>query len=341
MARVLFLSLFLLSISVSSQAFHVETISFDEGYKHLFGEDNLVVSADRKRANLVLNRYTGSGFISSDYYMHGYFSASIKLPKENTAGVVVAFYLSNGDVFEKNHDELDWEFLGNKKGKEWRVQTNIYGNGSTMRGREERYLLPFDPTEAAHRYSILWTANVIIFYVDDIPIREVIRTEAMGSDFPSKPMAVYATIWDGSAWATDGGKVKINYKYSPFIAEFSELVLKGCTSAPIQQSQMSVDLDRCASTEIELMTADFAVMTPKMRSDMRRFREKKMTYTVCYDAVRYQSVFPECDNTPEEQEKFWQWGESKTVKPRNRSSKRHSLRGQPAVASLYNAQAAV
>lgn len=70
--------------------------------------------------------------------------------------------LSNGDVFEKDHDELDWEFLGNKKGKEWRVQTNIYGNGSTMRGREERYLLPFDPTEKAHRYSILWTANVIM-----------------------------------------------------------------------------------------------------------------------------------------------------------------------------------
>jgi xyloglucan:xyloglucosyl transferase len=31
--------------------------------------------------------------------------------------------LSNRDVFEKNHDELDWEFSGNKKGKEWRVQT--------------------------------------------------------------------------------------------------------------------------------------------------------------------------------------------------------------------------
>ncbi|KAF3321530.1 putative xyloglucan endotransglucosylase/hydrolase protein 30 [Carex littledalei] len=300
MATVFFLSLILLAISVSTQAFHVETISFDEGYKHLFGEDNMVKTADGRGVNLVLNRYTGSGFISSNNYMHGYFSASIKLPKENTAGVVVAFYLSNGDVFEKDHDELDWEFLGNKKGKEWRVQTNIY---------------------------------------DDIPIREVIRSEAMGSDFPSKPMAVYATIWDGSAWATDGGKVKINYKYSPFVAEFSELVLRGCPSNPIQQSKPSVDLDRCASTEVQLMTADFAVMTPKMRSDMRRLREKQMTYTVCYDTVRYQNVFPDCDNTPEEQEKFWQWGESKLVKPRTQSLKRRS-RSQLAVGSLYSSQAA-
>jgi xyloglucan:xyloglucosyl transferase len=135
------------------------------------------------------------------------------------------------------------------------------------------------------------------FYVDDTPIREVIRTEAMGSDFPSKPMSVYATIWDGSAWATDGGKVKTNYKYSPFVAEFSELVLRGCTSNPIQKSQPSVDFNRCASTELELMTADFVIMTLKFRSDMHRFREKHMTYTVCYDGVRYQSIFPDCDNT--------------------------------------------
>jgi hypothetical protein len=37
---------------------------------------------------------TGSGFISSDYYLHGFFSASIKLPRDYTAGVVVAFYVS-------------------------------------------------------------------------------------------------------------------------------------------------------------------------------------------------------------------------------------------------------
>jgi hypothetical protein len=36
----------------------------------------------------------GSGFISSDYYLHGFFSASIKLPRDYTAGVVVAFYVS-------------------------------------------------------------------------------------------------------------------------------------------------------------------------------------------------------------------------------------------------------
>lgn len=38
---------------------------------------------------------TGSGFVSQDLYLHGFFSASIKLPADYTAGVVVAFYVSN------------------------------------------------------------------------------------------------------------------------------------------------------------------------------------------------------------------------------------------------------
>lgn len=38
--------------------------------------------------------FTGAGFVSQDLYFHGFFSASIKLPADYTAGVVVAFYVS-------------------------------------------------------------------------------------------------------------------------------------------------------------------------------------------------------------------------------------------------------
>ena len=76
--------------------------------------------------------------------------------------LLVLLQLSNGDVYEKTHDELDFEFLGSRWGGQWRVQTNVYGNGSTSRGREERYLLPFDPTLEAHRYSVLWAPTHIM-----------------------------------------------------------------------------------------------------------------------------------------------------------------------------------
>jgi xyloglucan:xyloglucosyl transferase len=260
----------------------------------------------------------GSGFISSDYYLHGFFSASIKLPRDYTAGVVVAFYLSNGDMYEKTHDELDFEFLGSRWGGQWRVQTNVYGNGSTDHGREERYLLPFDPTLEAHRYSVLWAPTHIIFYIDDTPIREVIRHPDMGGDFPSKPMAVYATIWDGSTWATEGGKYKVNYKYAPFVSQFSDLTLRGCRVDPSLRFSRR---DGGASGEcaqggglLGLVTADYAVMTPQKRAAMRAFRARHMTYTVCYDAMRYAAgPFPECDNSDLERASFSAWGESKTV----------------------------
>ncbi|GJN14741.1 hypothetical protein PR202_gb01597 [Eleusine coracana subsp. coracana] len=189
------------SVAAGLQAINVTSISFEEGYAPLFGHDNILRSADDRTVSLLLDRTTGSGFISSAMYQHGLFSASIKLPSDYTAGVVVAFY------------------------------TNVYGNGSVSRGREERYVLPFDPTTEFHRYSILWTPSSVAFYVDDVPVREVRRSPAMGGDFPSKPMSLYATVWDASNWATSGGKYKVNYRYGPFVASFTDLALAGCRVA--------------------------------------------------------------------------------------------------------------
>ncbi|KAK5777405.1 probable xyloglucan endotransglucosylase/hydrolase protein 30 [Gossypium arboreum] len=290
----------LLSFS-SGASFNLTTIAFDDGYNPLFGDFNLVRSPDGRSVRLLLDVSSGSGFISSSMYEHGFFSAKIKLPSDYTAGVVVALYASNGDVFEKNHDELDIEFLGNVEGKPWRFQTNLYGNGSTSRGREERYRLWFDPSKEFHRYSILWTAKNIIFYVDEVPIREVVRSDEMGGDYPTKPMSIYATIWDASSWATNGGKIKVNYDYAPFTADFKELVLEGCPMDPIQEYP---DFTTCKEKDAWLETRNFAVLTPKRRSAMRKFRQHYMYYSCCYDVWRYPVKLPDCVIDPIEKARF-------------------------------------
>ena len=273
--------------SCSVSPTNLPIIPFDEGYTPLFGDHNLFIHSDSKTVHLSLDESSGSGFVSHDLYQNGYFSASIKLPSDYTAGVVVAFYLSNGDMFENNHDEIDFEFLGNIRGKNWKVQTNVYGNGSTNIGREERYGLWFDPSEDFHQYSILWTDSKIIFYVDDVPIREVKKTESMGGDFPSKPMTLYSTIWDASNWATNGGKYKVNYKYAPYVAQFSDFVLHGCAVHPIEHVtncgplQSSENVPSSALTSLE-------------RIKMDKFRLKHMTYSYCYDKIRYKVPPSEC-----------------------------------------------
>lgn len=56
--------------------------------------------------------FTGSGFVSNDIYLHGFFSSSIKLPSDYSAGVVIAFYVSNNLsnllIFTKPHH---WFFI--------------------------------------------------------------------------------------------------------------------------------------------------------------------------------------------------------------------------------------
>ncbi|XP_054810453.1 probable xyloglucan endotransglucosylase/hydrolase protein 28 [Prosopis cineraria] len=324
---LLFCSLLLVLASGSSR--NLPIIAFDEGYTRLFGDNNLVIHRDGKSVHLTLDERTGSGFVSHDLYLHGYFSASIKLPADYTAGVVVAFYMSNGDTFQKNHDEIDFEFLGNIRGKEWRIQTNVYGNGSTSVGREERYNLWFDPAEDFHQYSILWTDSQIIFYVDNVPIREIKRTESMGGDFPSKPMTLYATIWDGSDWATNGGKYRVNYKYAPYVAEFSNLVLHGCAVDPIEHTT-KCDMAPCSE-------AVPSGITPVQRIKMENIRKKHMTYSYCYDTVRYKVPPLECVINPQEAQRLRKFDPVTFGNGRRHHGKRHhhQSRGSQADAASF------
>ncbi|KAJ0987277.1 hypothetical protein J5N97_005633 [Dioscorea zingiberensis] len=306
---------------------NIQSLSFDEGYTQIFGDTNLMLQSDGKRVHLSLDQRTGSGFASQDLYLHGFFSASIKLPSDYAAGVVVAFYMTNGDLYEKNHDELDFEFLGNIRGREWRVQTNVYGNGSTAVGREERYDLWFDPTEAFHQYSILWSHDQIIFYIDNIPIRGIVRNESMGGAFPSKPMSLYATIWDGSNWATSGGRYKVNYKLAPYIAEFANLVLHGCAINPIDHSS--------ACNSLEDNHYNTITMSSEQRSAMQNFRKKHMTYSYCYDRKRYPVPLKECLITRRDSMKLYR---SNGVKFTNQ---RHNVKHHHHRSSTYLADSTI
>ncbi|KAK7399898.1 hypothetical protein VNO78_11093 [Psophocarpus tetragonolobus] len=311
---LLFFCSMLFAFSSASPS-NLPIIPFDEGYTPLFGDSNLVIHRDGNSVHLSLDERTGSGFVSHDLYLHGYFSASIKLPSDYTAGVVVAFYMSNGDMFQNNHDEIDFEFLGNIRGKDWRIQTNVYGNGSTNIGREERYGLWFDPADDFHQYGIVWTDSQIIFYVDNVPIREVTRTKSMGGDFPSKPMTLYATIWDASDWATNGGKYRVNYKYAPYVAEFSDLVLHGCAVDPIEHV---AKCDNAPSSG-----AIPSSITPAQRVKMENFRKKHMTYSYCYDKVRYKVPPSECVINSQEAERLRKFDPVTFGSGRRHHGKRH------------------
>ncbi|KAL9247669.1 hypothetical protein vseg_021077 [Gypsophila vaccaria] len=263
---------------------NLEPVNFDDVFKWLTG--NISVSDDGNIVTTSLKNNTGaSGFVSQTFYTNGLFSAYIKLPPQNyTGGIVVTFYLANG---HDQHDEIDFEFLGHNCTDDWILQTNFYANGIPL-GREERFNLSFfDPSKEAHKYSIYWAEDRFLYYIDDVPIREV--QKVVGGDYPSKPMALYGTIWDGSGWATCGGTCKANYTFEPFVAEYSDFGYNACWIDPNQGVRVCGGSDHVAGD---------GHMTPTQLEQYAEFRKEHLIYSYCLDKQRYNFTWPECSVNP-------------------------------------------
>lgn len=181
------------------------------------------------------------------------------------------------------------------------------------------------------------------FYVDEVPIREVVRHIGMGGDYPSKPMSLYATIWDASSWATNGGKEKVDYKFEPFAAEFKDLILEGCIVDPIEQVSSTNCTDRIA----RLVAKEYATIKPQARKAMKLFRERYMYYSYCYDNLRYSVPPPECVIVPTERELFRNSGRLRQKMKfggshhRHRRSRRQRSKASHASRSASALQAAI
>uniref|UniRef100_A0A7C9E199 Xyloglucan endotransglucosylase/hydrolase n=1 Tax=Opuntia streptacantha TaxID=393608 RepID=A0A7C9E199_OPUST len=268
-------------------------LSFTRDFSQVFGGSNVQIYGNGSFANITLDKISGSGLASKNHYNYGFFSAAVKVPAGFSSGVVVAFYLSNSDIYPQNHDEIDFELLGHQNHKGWVLQTNMYGNGTTA-GREEKFRLWFDPTADFHEYSIIWNNHHIVFLVDNIPVREVAHTEAISSAYPSKPMAVYATIWDASDWATHGGKYPVNYRYAPFVASFAQMEMRGCIYDPKDLSGRSCSKISNPSSLDPVEGPDFVKLSNQQMQGLQWARTKQMIYSYCKDKRRYKVLPPEC-----------------------------------------------
>ncbi|PIA45883.1 hypothetical protein AQUCO_01600256v1 [Aquilegia coerulea] len=209
-------------------------------------------------------------------------SMKIKLIPGDSAGTVTAFYMSSDTT--ANRDELDFEFLGNRSGQPYTVQTNVFARGKG--DREQRVNLWFDPSAQFHTYSILWNRRHIVFYVDDIPIRVYKNNEAKGVPYPnSQPMGIYSTLWEADNWATRGGLEKIDWSKAPFYAYYKDFDIEGSTNGLAGAATRSNNWWDAPS---------YQQLSPVQARSYRWVRVNHMVYDYCTDKTRHSVPPPEC-----------------------------------------------
>ncbi|XP_073300701.1 xyloglucan endotransglucosylase protein 1 [Primulina huaijiensis] len=227
--------------------------------------------------SLSLDKTSGSGFQSKKEYLFGRIDMQLKLVAGDSAGTVTTYYLSSQGP---NHDEIDFEFLGNVTGEPYIVHTNVYAQGKG--NREQQFYLWFDPTKNFHTYSIQWNPYQIVFLVDNTPIRQFKNAESLGVSYPkNQPMRIYSSLWNADDWATRGGLVKTDWSKAPFTAYYRNFNVQtcsaSCTSGFSNGAWQNQELDAYGRRRLRWVQKNF------------------MIYNYCTDYKRFPQGFPpEC-----------------------------------------------
>ncbi|XP_072984946.1 probable xyloglucan endotransglucosylase/hydrolase protein 26 [Typha latifolia] len=234
---------------------------------------------------LSLTNSTGSMLRTKRQFLFGSVQIEIKLVPGNSAGTVTTYYTTSlGD----NHDEIDFEFLGNETGQPYTIHTNVFANG--VGDKEQQFKPWFDPSADFHNYTIFWNPSTIVWFVDQIPIRVFRNYESIGIPFPTfRPMKAYSSIWNADEWATQKGRVKTDWTQAPFIARYRNIQLNIC------DCYNQGDINQCSSSQNWYTAPEYSKLNDEQLGQMQWVRNNYIIYDYCTDYERFNGqMAPEC-----------------------------------------------
>ncbi|XP_023519030.1 probable xyloglucan endotransglucosylase/hydrolase protein 8 [Cucurbita pepo subsp. pepo] len=288
---LVFIAALLAASSSSSSSADDSEGTFADMFEMSCPDDHFKTSEDGQIWHLSLDKDAGCGFQTKERYRFGWFSMKLKLVGGDSAGVVTAYYMCTENGAGPERDELDFEFLGNRSGQPYLIQTNVYKNGTG--NREMRHMLWFDPTKDFHTYSILWNSHRIVFYVDRVPIRVYMNSDKPNNFFPNeKPMYLFSSIWNADDWATRGGLEKTNWTKAPFVSSYKDFSVDAC--------EWEDPYPKCVSTTTENWWDQYEAwhQSESQKMDYAWVQRNLVIYDYCKDTERFPTLPWECSLSP-------------------------------------------
>lgn len=121
-----------------------------------------------------------------------------------------------------------------------------------------------------------------------MPIRVFKNTKIPGH-YPSQPMKVTASIWNGDSWATDGGRAKIDWSQAPFKAHFEDFNINGCPC------DVNNNIEHCSSSKYWWNSRRFWNLNAVEQKLYEYVKKNYLYYDYCSDKARYPLPPPECN----------------------------------------------
>lgn len=138
-------------------------------------------------------------------------------------------------------------------------------------------------------YTRTISSSFCRFYVDTTPVRVFKNSEDLGVPFPnSQGVGIYASLWDGSKWATQGGKVGLDWNASPFVASFQGFGVDSCEVT-------GYNVNACKYAQGKWWDGpEFQSLTPNQIGQLKSVRYNHIVYDYCTDKQRFPTTPAEC-----------------------------------------------
>lgn len=144
------------------------------------------------------------------------------------------------------------------------------------------------------------------WYVDDSVIR--VHYNKGGVPYPTwRPMAVEASLWNGSSWATQGGTKQLDISHQPFLLQYEGFDgVDGCVvcptnkwSDPSPDCPMSPSNPALAACKSGNWWNTQSVLSNTQIAQLKAHEQNYVIYNYCYDYNRFggaSKIPPECAN---------------------------------------------